>query len=272
MRVAPIRSDLNSIYLDDIESRTRRNFSSEPAGQSRYIKKPTDSQLLAVLNGYAFLSVRGTVAGATVDTSVNDTLRVRTASTASYTVITVTANAALAKTQLVTELNAAFLSAGLNLVASLQTGSNFVQIDSKSTNSGPGAAVQIDSVVNGSTLSTAVGFTVGGVSVTGLSVAALKAAVYPTPTSVDVSSATLLALSTFSLLSSTKQTALVDAVANLVAPSLVETGSVLLSFSYGKLSKLRSSTFRPGPVRTGYTVGAAVAIVDDDGSTPFTLL
>ena len=94
---------------------------------------------------------------------------------------------------------------------------------------------------------------------------------------VDVSAATINALSSFSLMTTTQQSALDTAIANLVAPSLVETGPVLLSFVYGKLHKFSSASFQPGApnastvARIGLPVGAAIACMDNDGVTPFSL-
>lgn len=275
MRVGVVRSDISKVYLSDVENRAQRNFSSEPAGQSRNFAKPTDAQLTAVLNAKAILSAKGDNTSATSNTTGgNNVLRIRT-TTGSYTVINVTSNAALPKATLVAELNTAFASAGLPLVATLLSGgdANKVQIDTVAPNSGPSAKLQIDTAANGSTLNALLhsGWAVAPPNLTGLAVSALKAAVYPTGTTINVASATITALSTFADMQAAAQTALVAAVADAVAPSLVETGPVLLSFAYGQLSKLRSSSFQPGGARIGLPAGVAVAIVDDDGSTPFTL-
>jgi len=82
--------------------------------------------------------------------------------------------------------------------------------------------------------------------------------------------------------------ALATAIQNAVAPSLVETGLVLLSFAKGKLSILSASYFQPGyppqtpyqspfgfnegaTARLGYAQGPAVFITENDGMTPYTL-
>lgn len=162
MRVAIVRSDIAQIFLDDVESSSQRCFSAEPAGQSRYFKKPTDAQLQAILTSYSISS--GT-----------------------------------------------------------------------------------------------------------LSVATLKAAIYPTSTTVDVSSATIGALAGITSLGTDPKAACIAEIQDLVAPKLVETGPVLLSFVKGKLSKLRSSSFQPGGSRVGLPAGIAAAIVADDGTTAYTI-
>lgn len=269
MRVGIVRSDIGKIFLNDVESRSQRCFSKEPPGQALYLHKPTDAELLAVLDGYANLTIRGSDTNATVDTTVaNGTkLNIRTSSTAAFTQVTVTSNAALPKTQIVTELNAGFTAAGLPLVARI-SGTNQLTIDT--TTMGPTAYVEISAALpSAGALHTVLGL--AAAATTGLSVAALQAAVYPSAVTIDVSAATINALSTFALMTTAAQTALDEAVADAVAPHLVETGMALLSFAYGNLSKMRVASFWPGGVRSGIPAGIAAAIVADDGSTPFTV-
>jgi len=269
MRVGIVRTDINRVYLSDVENRSQRNFSSEPAGQSRYFHKPTDAELLAALNSKAFLTIRGSDVAATVDTTVaNGTkLNVWTNSTATFTQVLVTSGVAVTKTQLVTDLNAGFTAAGLGLVARI-SGTNQITIDT--TAAGPNAYVEVSAALpSAGAFHTVVGLAAAATS--GLSVAALKAAVYPTAITINVSTATIAALSTFTLLAAAAQAALVDAIADTVAPKLVETGPVLLSFVYGVMSKLRSAAFQPGGSRIGLPAGVAVAIVQNDGSTVFTV-
>lgn len=110
-----------------------------------------------------------------------------------------------------------------------------------------------------------------GISQATLPVATLKTALYPTGTTVDVSSASIQALAGISALGAGPKAAITKEIQDLVAPSLVETGPALLSFVYGKLSKLNSAAFQPGGARIGLPAHAAVAIVANDGVTPFTI-
>lgn len=270
MRLGIVRTDLTSgIYLQDVENRAQRDFSSQPAGQSRTFKHPTDAQLTAILALYGLLSVRGTDTNATVDTSGgNNILKINTDGTTSYTSITVLSSATAAKTDIAAQLNIGFRNAGLKLSARVDS-SNRIVIDTVAPNAGPNAKLRTDSVGGGSTLGTPIGL--GANNLTGLSLASLKAAIYPTATTFDVSDATINALSTFSLLSSSQQDALDDAIANVVAPRLVETGPALRSFAYGTMRQLQSSSFRPGGARGGLPAGVAAYVTADDGSTPFTL-
>lgn len=276
MRLGVVRSDIGKVYLSDVENRSQRNFSSEPAGQSRYFAKPSDAALLAVLNSKAILSAKGADANATSNTTGgNNVLKVRTTQAGAFTSISVTSNAALTKAQLVAELNTGFVNAGLGVKATLLTGgdANKVQLDTTGVNAGPSAHLELDTAANGSTLNALLssGWAAAPPDLDGLSVASLKSAVYPTATTVNVASGTITALSTFASMQAADQTALVTAVQDLVAPSLVETGPALLSFAYGVISKLRSSSFQPGGARVGLPAGVAVAVLDNDGSTAFTL-
>jgi hypothetical protein len=270
MRIGIVRTDISKIYLSDVENSSQRNFSSEPRGQSRYFLKPSDSMIDLVLSQNVILSVRGTDLNATVNTAANNSLRVRTKATDPFTVLVVTTGAVVAKTTIANDLNLLFISTGLPLSATV-TGANELQIDSTTTNMGPSAYIEFDSLANGSTLNTVVGFNAAGQVYTGLSVAAFKTAVYPTATTINVSSANISALSTLALLTPTQLSTLVETLAELIAPKLVETGPVLLSFAYGILSKLRNTSFQPGGPRIALPAGVAAHILEDDGLTTFTL-
>ena len=269
MRVAAIRTDIGPIYLDDVENSAQRDFSSEPPGQSRYFEKPTAATLTTVLSAVAFVTIQGSNTSATVDTTgANGTLlNIKTSAAAPYTQVAVPSSATLAKTTIVSSLNSAFAAAGLGLVARI-AGTNQVTIDT--TVGGPSAYVSI-SAGSPSTAALQTVLGLAATTTTGLSVAALQTAVYPSSTTLDVSSATLTALSTFSLLDTAEQTALVDAIANAVAPQLVESGPVLLSFVHGKLSKFNSPSFQPGGARIGLPASQAVVCVQDDGHSLFTI-
>jgi hypothetical protein len=278
MRVAPIRSDLGHLYLDDVENASQRNFSSQAPGQSRYFHKPSDAELLGPLNQFGLVTIQGTATGTTADTSGANAakLNIRASSTAAFSQVVVTAGTGVTKAQLASDLNSGFASAGLPLAARVGS-ANQITIDTSA--GGPAAYVEITASgpAGAGAFQTAAGLSVG--SKAGIPLSSLKAVTYPTATSVNVSATAINGISgsTFTLLSAAQQTALDNAVANVVAPSLVETGSVLLSFVYGKLAKLRSPNFIPGSPqaatesRLGYATGAAVAIVANDGSTPFTV-
>jgi hypothetical protein len=270
MRVGIVRSDIQKIFLNDIESRSQRCYSKEPPGQTRYLHKPSDAELLAVLNAYANLTIRGADVAAAVATdavATDNKINFRTSPTGTFVQIAVTVGGAVLKTQIVTDLNAGFATASLPLVARI-SGVNRITIDT--TTKGPGAYVEISAALPAAgTLHTILGL--AAVATTGLSVTNLKLAVYPTAVTINVAPATINALSTFSLMTTAAQTALDVAIADVVAPRFVETGMALLSFAYGNLSKMRVATFWPGGAHWGHPAGICAAIVEDDGSTVFSL-
>jgi hypothetical protein len=285
MRVAIVRSDIGTLYLADVESRVKRCFSAEPPGQSLYLKKPSDAVLLAILvgtplmsrtpainSGGATLSVRGDETTASVNTSSNSDLKIRLDPTAAFTTVSVTAGAAVAKTVIAADLNTGFVNAGLAVRASV-VGTNQIQLDTQIPVAGPTAHLELDTSGGGSTLSVRLdsGWPATPPDLDGLSVAALKAAIWPTSVTVDVSDATLNGLSTWTIMPTAHKATFYTALRYLVAPRLIETGPALLSFVYGQLSKLRSATFRPGGSHVGLPAGIGAAIVADDGVTPFVL-
>lgn len=111
--------------------------------------------------------------------------------------------------------------------------------------------------------------------------------------SFNISYAQIGALSTFADMTGYSATTptgafltLATAIQNAIAPQLIETGPVLLSFAKGKLSILSASYFQPGyppqtpyqspfgegaTTRLGYAQGPAVFITQDDGHTAYTL-
>lgn len=270
MRIGIVRTDIARIYLSDVENASQRDFSSQPKGQSRYFVHPTDAQLTAVLNKFGLATLLGTNTSTFNTTGSNGTkLNIRVRSTDAYKQVTVRSGATVTAAQIVTDLNLGFKNGGI--AASARVAGTAVAIDT--TVGGPGVNLDLDA----STPSTATLQTVLGLStspVAGVTLAALKAAVYPTATTVNVASATILALggaTGFINLSTAQQTALVGAVQDLVAPRIVETGPALRSFAYGILSKMASPSFQPGGSRSKLPAGVACEVLADDGSTPFVL-
>lgn len=268
MRIGIVRTDIARIYLSDVENASQRDFSSQPKGQSRYFVHPTDAQLTAVLNKFALSTLLGTNTSTFNTTGSNGTkLNIRTSASASYVQVTVRSGAAVTAAQIVSDLNVSFKSAGVAALARVSGTS--VAIDT--VLGGPGVNLDLDpSTPSTATLQTVLGLSTSPVA--GATLAALKSAIYPTATTVNVASATVIgAAAGLTNLSATQQAALVGAVQDLVAPRLVETGPVLRSLAYGILSKMVSPGFRPGGLRAGLPAGVACEVLADDGSTPFVL-
>jgi len=277
MRIGFVRTDIQRFYLNDVENTSQRCFSSEPRGQSRYFRYATVADLLVPLNRWGILSLRGSVGAATFATTAPaNVLKIKQTAAATFTSITVTSGAAVPIATVIANLNSGFYVNGLPFIA-VNDGANHVQINTVApTNSGPAARIQLDTGANGSTLNAILGYNVLGDTVVGLTVAAVAAIVRPTPTTINVSVAAINGMSTFTLLTAAQQALLRDGdnangIADVIAPRLVETGPVLLSYVWGNLSKLRSVTFQPGGARIGLPAGIAAYIVEDDGVSVFTI-
>jgi len=273
MRVAMVRTDLDRIYLSDLENSSQRNFSSEPVGQSRYVHRLTAAEITTLLSANAPLTLLGSVGAATFDTSVNDTLEIGTAAGV-FTAISVTSGAATPIATIVADLNAGFLANNLPFVAEASTDAGTLnQVRINTTTLGPSATLYTDTFAGGSTLNTPLGLT-DGASLTGLTAAAFAAAVYTGALpnqDVDITDATLQGLSTFDDLEDADEAVLLLAIRDAVAPRIVETGQALLSFAYGVTGKLTDVTLQPGGTRAGYAAGRAAVVKLDDGSANFTI-
>jgi len=104
--------------------------------------------------------IRGTDINASVNTSTDNTLRIRSVTAyRNYSVFTVTAGASTAKTLIASDLNTAFAAAGMTTLQATVDGSNRLVI---SDIGGGNAYFEMDSIANGSTLGTPCGFTSGG--------------------------------------------------------------------------------------------------------------
>jgi hypothetical protein len=265
MRIGIVRTDIAHVYLSDVENASQRDFSSQPKGQSRYFVHPTDAQLTAVLNKYALATLLGTNTSTFNTTGGNNTkLNIRTTPAGSYVQVAVRSGAAVTAAQIVSDLNLAFKNAGIAALA--RVAGTSVAIDT--TLGGPGVNLDLDpSSPSAATLQTVLGLSTAAVP--GVTLSAVKSAVYPSATTVNVASATITALASFSNLSAAQQAALVGAVQDLVAPRLVETGMAVHSFAYGILSKMASPSFQPGGSRSKLPAGIACVVLADDGVTPF---
>lgn len=100
------------------------------------------------------------------------------------------------------------------------------------------------------------------------SATALITATVPVGGPVDVSSATITGVSGLGSATVTQVTALQD----LLAPRIVETDVAKKSFLFGNIFGYRSASFNPDARRNPpLSNGAAIAVVADDGSTPYTV-
>jgi hypothetical protein len=271
MLVVPVRTDLGSIYINDIENRAQRNFSSEPAGQSLYVSKATDAELQGVIESHGYVAIVGTNTSANVNTSGGaNVLVISDTAGASGTSITVTSGAAVSKATIAADLNAGFTSNNLKLFAHVV--SNKICIETTGANKGVSACIAIDS---SSTLETVLGLSTSVVATVTLST--LKSTIYPDVGEANVSSAQIATIAQFAGLRTATLDSLTEAVQAVAAYNLVETGPVMLSFVYGTLSKLSSASFLPGSqagvanTHVSLPAGAAVVCLENDGSTVYSV-
>lgn len=106
------------------------------------------------------ISLTGTDTNATVNTSTNNVIRIRSIPNAIYTQFTVTAGASTAKSTIASDLNTGFAANSLSLNATVNGSNQIVITDTSAGN----AYIEIDTIANGSTLGTPCGFTSGGMS------------------------------------------------------------------------------------------------------------
>jgi len=128
----------------------------DPGHREQVIRlRSNGSQVMVLRATQTVASIVGTDTLVNADTSVNFTLRVKDSAGGSFSSIAVTSGPVTPKTTIKDNLNSQFTFLGLNLVAAV-VGVNQVQI------TGTTGYVEVDSVGNGSTLNTALGYSPAG--------------------------------------------------------------------------------------------------------------
>ena len=272
MRLAVIRADLPApIFLADLEQVSRRNDPVDAPGQARYVSLPTAAGVNAA-TAHATMGVGATITASAAPTSLtinntNKVLRLKTTATASFTAYTL-AEATYASTDaLIVALNTALANSGIR---AFKAG---LVVVLESQTHGATSYLELDTVGNGSTANTNLNFANGVVRSFPGGSAFLTAAGIPGGP-LNVSQATLEAVGTGSNTRALEP--FYDAgdpratvVADAIAPIFAETDVALESFLIGMLSELRSSSYDPDRRRTSVPAGAAIAVLEDDGSTAF---
>jgi len=276
MRVGVIRGDLpGPVFLADLEPVSRYNPPTEPRGQERYISRPVTSVVEAALSNST------TGAGATLNGSdisgtfpltidaTNDDLKVKTSATAAFTTVLITQAAYATLASLVAAVNTALTGTGIT--ARTNVAGNGVALESNTY--GVNSYIALDTVLNGSVANTPLGLTDGARTMP--SAAAFIADCLPVSGPLDVTAVTIKAVG-----ASTNSNALnlipdargtVTAVADALAPRLVETPKVLDSYLVGNMADLLSANFNPDPRRRpALSNGPAISVCSDDG-TAFSL-
>jgi len=263
MRVGVIRGDMpGPVSIMDLETVSQYNPPTEPEGQERRIGRP-DTTVVGAALAVIPAGSQGTVnvSGGAAITGLNNVLRAKVSASAGFTVVTVGIAVYASGTALVAAVNAALATAGLAATARLN--GNFLVLQSNTP--GVGSYLNIDSVANGSTFNTPVGFAVGGEVTTVPTAAAVITATLPVGGPLNVSTATLVAT-----VGDGGTAAQLSGLADSIAPHFVETDVAIKSFQVGMISGFRSASYNPDTRRVPAIVnGAAISVVQDDGSTPF---
>lgn len=277
MRIGVIRGDLpGPIFFQDLERVSQYNPPTEARGQERYLSRPSTAGVAAALASPTFgagATIEGADIAGTFPLAIvaanNDILRIRKASTAAFTVITIAAAVYANIADLLVAINTAL--AGTGVTARLGTGAGS-RLALESGTRGVNSYLDIDSVANGSTFNTPGGFGAAAVIRTMPTAADFILACNPVGGVLDVSAATINAVGALTsanaldLIPASRGT--VGAVADSIAPTIIESFVALDSFLTGALSEYSSVSYNPDP-RRGLTAGAAISIVQDDGVTPY---
>jgi len=272
MRVGIIRGDMpGPVFLADLEPVSQQNNPTEPRGQERYVSRPDPTSVAAALAPIpagllGTVAIPGALPIVIAGGGVDDTILLKTDPTALvFTTATVAAGVYATEAALIAAVNAALVAAGAAAEAAMDLTGGFLVL--KSTATGPGAYIEVDSVVNGSTFDAVVGWAVGGGSFTVPTAAAVITACLPVGGPLDVSLLTLLGV-----IGAGPTLAQVNALCDTIAPRFIETDVAVKCYQVGYLADLLSANFNPDPSRIpALTPGPAVTVVQDDGVTLYAL-
>lgn len=267
MRIAVIRGDLpGPVFLADLEDVSQYNPPTEPKGQERYLSRPTSTSFGAAMDLYApatFASI-GDITFPLVINAGNQTLKVRD-DFAGFETYLIPTGAYADITTLLAAINVALGAVGTYVALPLATAPT-LRIAIQTVAKGAGTYIEFDSTAGGSTANTPLVFSPGGDDKTVPSAATVITATVPVGGPVDVSPATLR-----TQIGPGLTDAQMAGLQNALAPLLVETDAAIKSFQVGYLYDLRNAAYNPDPSRLPpITPGAAIAVVADDGTTPFT--
>ena len=281
MRIGIIRADLpGPVFLADLEPVSRRNFSTEPPGQEVYVARPTTTEVETVLSNSsvgAGAAIEGSDltatlggAGVVID-GTHNILKVRTSATASYTTCTIASATYTTLPTLLAAVNAALLGTGITARQGTGTG---LPLALESDTRGVSSYLGVDSVVGGSNALATLGLGATAIVRTMPTAATIITALNPVGGTLDVSVTTINTVG-----SSTSSTAFAyiptsrgthEALADAIAPQFLETTVALDSYLVGYIAALRSASFNPDS-RQGLVAGAAIQVVQDDGTSAMTV-
>lgn len=262
MRVGVIRNDLpGPLFLADLESSSQVDAPVEPAGQTRYVSRPTALTVGAMLSASipaSLLSSVDLVFPVNI-AAPNQTLKIRSSVADPYASVLIPVGAYADIAALAAAVNSV-LPAGFVAIAK-----SALRLAFQTVACGTGVRIECDSVAGGSTANTPLGLLAAGDSFTIPSATAYLLAASPVGGPLNVSLALI-----YAQLGAGLTAAQVEAAASAIAPKFVETDVAIKSFAVGNLSSYLSSSYTPDPKRIpALATGAAIAVVADDGITPF---
>lgn len=276
MRIGVIRGDLpGPIHLRDLETVSQFNPPTEPRGQELYIARPTTAEIEAILANATY-GAGAVIEGSDISgnfpitiTGSNDDLKVRTTAAGAFTTVLIAQAAYASLTTFLVAINAALVGTGITARAGTGSGS---RVAIESNTKGVDSVVGIDSTGNGSVANTPLGFGASAITRTVAPASAFITASNPVNGSLNVSTATINAVgastatNSLGLIPSARGTT--TRVADTIAPQLAETSVAIDSFLVGMISEYLSASYNPDS-RRGLPSAAAIAVVQDDGSTAF---
>jgi len=280
MRVGVIRGDMpGPVLMADLETVSDRNVSTEAPGQVRYISRPTvagvESALAGTTSGAGAVLNGSDISGSfplTVVVATSDDLKLKTAASAAFTTYTIAAAAYTTIADYVAAINSA-LGSGSGITCRENVAGNGVALESDSK--GVTSYLENDNEAGGSNANVETGLA-DGVVRTMVSAATLITDALPVGGPLDVSAATLdaagaaTAAGALGLIPTARGAT--TAVADAVAPQFIESPVVEDSMRAGHFKSLLDASFNPDSRRSpALANGAAIEVVQDDGTTAYTV-
>lgn len=257
MRIGVIRGDMQGpISIMDVEPVSQHNPPTEPRGQERRFGRPTLAGVNAALSANIPAGFEGTtdISGGLIITGSNNELKVIVSEEAGATTVVVAQGVYGSGGALVAAINGA-----LQGLAGARLSDDGVHVVLFSAAKGEGAFLGLEA----STLGSALGLSAGEFTVP--SVGSIITDTLPVGGPLNISETALRAK-----FGDGPSEAQLSAFADSIAPRLVETDAVIKSFQVGMIAGFRRASYNPDPSRRpALTAGPAIAVVQDDGVTPY---
>jgi len=278
MHIGVIRGDLpGPILLAGLEPVSQFNPPTEPRGQEVYLSRPTTTEIEAVLadatEGAGAVLAGGDISGGypLVINAGNDDLKITLTSGGAFVTALIAQTSYNNLTDLIAAVNVALDGVGIAATCRENIAGNGLSVESDIK--GVDSYIENDDIAGGSTSNTALGLVDG--SIRDMPTAAdFITASLPVGGPLDVSTATLNGVgaatnaNALTLIPVARGTQ--AAIANALAPKVGDTPVAIDSFIVGDISQLLNANFNPDPRRVPPLAnGAAIEVVQDDGTTPF---